>query len=89
MLGLCGEGLEVGFGHLLGGGFGFADAAGFGEGFEAEVAGLLGPFVVLLGEDGADEADDAVAVGEDADRFSRSFGLFPLCQAGCESFHDR
>jgi hypothetical protein len=59
--------LEIGFGHLLGGGFGFADAAGFGEGFEAEVAALLGPFVVLFGQDGADEANDAVAVGEDAD----------------------
>jgi hypothetical protein len=58
--------LEIGFGHLLGAGS-FADAAGFGEGFEAEVAALLGPFVVLFGQDGADEANDAVAVGEDAD----------------------
>jgi len=28
---------------------------------------LFGPFVVLLGEDGADEPDQGVAVGEDAD----------------------
>lgn len=39
--------------------------AGSGEGVEAEVAALLGPFIVLLGQDRADEADDAVAVGED------------------------
>jgi hypothetical protein len=49
----------------------------------AEVAAALGPFVVLLGQDGADEADDGGAVGEDADhvgrrrisRLSRSEGL--------------
>ena len=28
---------------------------------------MFGPFVVLLGEDGADEPDQGVAVGEDAD----------------------
>ena len=57
---------EVGLWRLLCG-FGVADAAGFGEGIEAEVAALLCPFVVLLGEDGADEADDALAVREDTD----------------------
>jgi len=62
-----GEGVEVGSGRLLVAGVGLADAAGGGEGVEAEVAALLGPFVVLFGEDGADEADDRVAVGEDAD----------------------
>jgi hypothetical protein len=49
----------------------------------AEVAAALGPFVVLLGQDGADEADDGGAVGEGADhvgrrrisRLSRSEGL--------------
>ena len=35
--------------------------------FESEVAASFGPFVGLLGQDGADEADDGVAVGEDAD----------------------
>ena len=34
---------------------------------EAEEAASFGPFVVLLGEDGADEAGDGVAVGEDPD----------------------
>ena len=43
-------------------------ASGSGwEDVEAEVAAAFGPFVVLFGEDGADEADERVAVGEDAD----------------------
>src|SRR3712207_3383838 len=60
-------------GHLLGGGGGVGvragegSDAGAGEDVEAEVAAAFGPFVVLLGEDGADEADEGVAVGEDAD----------------------
>ena len=37
------------------------------EDVEAEVAAAFGPLVVLLGEDGADETDDRVAVGEDPD----------------------
>ena len=41
--------------------------AGSGEDVEAEVAAAFGPFVVLFGQDGADEADDGVAVGEDPD----------------------
>lgn len=36
------------------------------EGVRAEVAAVLGPFVGLLGQDGADQADDGVPVGEDA-----------------------
>ena len=40
---------------------------GLGEDVQADVAAHLGPFVVLLGQDGADEADQGVAVGEDAD----------------------
>ena len=40
--------------------------AGAGENVESEVAASFGPFVRLLGEDGADEAGDAIAVGEDA-----------------------
>ena len=38
-----------------------------GQNVEAEVAAAFGPFVVLFGQDGADEADEGVAVGEDAD----------------------
>jgi hypothetical protein len=37
------------------------------EDLEAEVAASFGPFVVLLGEDGADQPDRGEAVGEDAD----------------------
>jgi hypothetical protein len=37
------------------------------EYYEAEVAASVGPFVVLLGEDGSDESDDRGAAGEDAD----------------------
>jgi hypothetical protein len=41
--------------------------AGFAEDVQAEVAPGFGPLVVLFGQDGADEADQGVAVGEDAD----------------------
>jgi hypothetical protein len=40
---------------------------GAGQDVEVEVAAALGPFVVLFGQDGADDADQGVAVGEDAD----------------------
>ena len=36
------------------------------EGVQAEVAAALSPFVGLLCQDGADQADDGVPVGEDA-----------------------
>lgn len=36
------------------------------EGVQAEVAAVLSPLVGLLGQDGADQADDGVPVGEDA-----------------------
>lgn len=36
-----------------------------GEEVEAEVAASFGPFVVLLGQDSADEADQGVTAGED------------------------
>jgi hypothetical protein len=52
--------------HLLGG-VGGEGEAGAGEDVDAEVAAAFGPFVVLLGQDGADEADEGVAGGEDAD----------------------
>ena len=41
--------------------------AGFAEDVEAEVAAGFGPFVVLFGQHGADQANEGVAVGEDAD----------------------
>ena len=37
------------------------------EDFQADVAAHLGPFVVLFGEDGTDETDQGLPVGEDAD----------------------
>jgi hypothetical protein len=37
------------------------------EYFQSHIAAGLGPFVVLLGQDRADEADDGAAAGEDAD----------------------
>lgn len=43
------------------------DEAGSGEEFQARVEAAFGPFVGLLGEDGADEADDRCSVGEDPD----------------------
>ena len=42
-----------------------SDGAAAGQDVEAEVAAAFGPFVGLFGQDGADEADDRVAVGED------------------------
>ena len=57
MLGLFG-------GHLPGPG---AEGLGSGEDVEPEVAAAFGPFVVPLGQDGADEAGDRVPVGADAD----------------------
>jgi hypothetical protein len=61
------SGGEGGDGHLLGvrgGGVGNGSDAATGEDVEAEVAAAFGPFVVLFGEDGADQADEGVAVGE-------------------------
>jgi hypothetical protein len=56
------------------------DCLSSGEDVESEVAAAFGPFVVLLGEDGSDEADDAGAVGE-------AF-FFNNCTAGgVSSFH--
>src|SRR5580698_9007523 len=52
--------------HILGW-VGDEGEAGSGEDVEAEVASAFGPFVVLFGQDGPDEADQGVTVGEDAD----------------------
>jgi hypothetical protein len=44
---------------LFGAGLGwFADGPGAGEDVQSEVAAAFGPFVVLLGQDRADQADD-------------------------------
>jgi hypothetical protein len=40
---------------------------GAGQDVESEVAAAFDPVVVLFGQDGSDEADRGVAVGEDAD----------------------
>ena len=49
--------------------------AGTGEDVEAEVAASFGPFVVLFGKDGANEADQRVAAGEDADHVGAAADL--------------
>jgi hypothetical protein len=64
--GLGAERLEVVVGgHLRGAGC--EGDAGAGEDVEAEVAASFGPFVVLLGQDSADEPDQRVAAREDPD----------------------
>src|SRR5215217_6431562 len=62
---LCGDG---GDGHLLVDQVLVGDLgeSALGESVEAEVAALLGPFIVLLGKDRADQPDQGGAVGEDA-----------------------
>ena len=46
------------------------------DGFQGHVAGALdGPFIVLLEQDGADEADDGGLVGEDADDLGAALDL--------------
>jgi len=54
---------EDGVGHLLGAGVGDEGESALGEDVESEVAAAFGPFVGLLGEDGADEPSDRVTVG--------------------------
>ena len=49
------------------GGSGDQDGLCRGQGLDAEVASLLGPFVVLFGEHGPDQSDDCVTVGKDPD----------------------
>ncbi len=55
--------------HLLRFGVGVLEGSesSLGEAVEAHVAPCDGPLIVLLGEERADEADDGVAGGEDAD----------------------
>src|ERR1700722_8651049 len=64
LTGLGAERLEVAvWGHLRGAGC--EGDAGSGQDVQAEVAAAFGPFIVLLGQDGADEADQGIAAGED------------------------
>jgi len=53
------------------------------EDVEAEVAAAFGPFVVLLGQDGADEADQGVAGGEDPDDVGAAADLTVASLAPC------
>jgi hypothetical protein len=50
--------------------------AACGEDFDAHVAAGFFPFVVLFGEDGADQPDDGGAVGEDPDDVGSPADLF-------------
>jgi hypothetical protein len=47
----------------------------FGQEFEAHVAAAVGPFIVLFGQDGADEANEGAA-GEDADDVGAAADFF-------------
>jgi len=49
--------------------------AGSGERVEGEVAASLDPFIVLLGQHGADQSGDGVAVGEDANHVGAAADL--------------
>lgn len=53
--------------------------AGFAEYVEAEVAAGFGPLVVLFSEHGADEADQGIPVGKDADDVGAAGGS--LCSS--------
>ena len=47
-----------------------------GDGFQCHVAGSLnGPLVILLEQQCADQPDDGIVVGENADDFSASLDL--------------
>jgi hypothetical protein len=56
--------------------------AGFGEEFVAHVAAGFGPFVVLFGQDSADQADECGAVGEDPDDVRATPDLLMQCVRG-------
>jgi len=47
-----------------------------GDGFQGHVTGSLdGPFVVLFEQDGADQSNQGVLIGEDADHVGTAFHL--------------
>jgi hypothetical protein len=49
-----------------------------GEDFQAHIAAGLGPFIVLLGQHRADQADDGLAAREDPDHDGPPADLFPF-----------
>jgi hypothetical protein len=59
--------------HLLGGRV--CRGRHFGQHVEADVAAGFGPFVVLLHEHRADQPDDGLAAGEDADHIGAAAQL--------------
>ena len=67
---------------MAGAGGGFAGAV---EDVESEVAAAFGPFVVLFGQDGADEAGDGVAVGEDSDDVGAAADFFVQAFVGVDA----
>jgi len=67
------EGLTVWFGHLLSDDC--VDGLGPGEDVDTEVAAAFGPFIVLLGQDGAHEPDDSGPVWEDPDHVGAAADL--------------
>src|SRR5699024_4484169 len=74
---LCGDGRRVGGRDLLTLviiGLG-ADVLGGSKDFEVHVSAALDPFVVLLGQDRPDQADEGVTVGEDPDHVGTSADL--------------
>jgi hypothetical protein len=78
---LCAERLECGYLLSSVAGCGWAgERVDLGEDLQAHVAMGFGPFVVLLHQDRADEPDDGVAVGEDADHVGApaQFAVEPL-----------
>ncbi len=64
-------------------------AAG-GEDFQSHVAAGFGPFIVLLGQHRADQADDRVAAGEDADHVGSGPSMSTAARGstGCRSARD-
>lgn len=56
--------------------FVFGGVLAAGEDLEAEISAAFGPFIVLLGQYGAHQAGDRVAVGEDPDHVGTAANLF-------------
>lgn len=70
---------DVAGGHLLGDGGGVTDEGSVPPWHdveaEAEIAAALDPLVVWLGEYGADQSDQGVAIGEDPDHVGATVDL--------------
>ena len=70
--------MEGGLGGHLASGVGDEREAALGDHVEAEVAAAFGPFVGLLGEDGADEAGDRTGDGSVCSRAEDSDHSYTL-----------